>query len=889
MNAPLRRIAHMLIPAAAALILAEMYLPTTGYPLMSTERWQKLERKSELMQAVAAGGGTDMPHLEYYIIPRTLNSERRISEGLRNGMEQLTAQRDILSLRKQNIANTWTPVGPTRIGGRVRVVKYHPFNPDIVYAGSASGGLFKSTDGGDSWNPLTDFLPTLAIGHMAIDRNNPDHLYIGTGEGSYNWDKVYGDGIYKSTDGGATWVNIMQDVIRDYDLAINHIELHPANSQIIYAAATFGGGNGGLLRTDDGGENWMTVLNGPARDVVLDPTNPDRVFTAFGDYRGSSSNGIYLSEQKGDRWTFNKLTANLPQPDSIGRIVMDISPSRPGTLVAVMQRSSRMLAADNEDFLGVFRSTDHGTTWERLPSSDQENMKTVLRGQGDYNLFVRFHPTDHNVIFMGGIYTWRSTDFGESFSQMTAQTGVNGAWVDMHYADFSPTHPNQMIVSGDGGMFLTGNALQTSPLFEEINDGLVTMQFYAMDFDRQEPTRVAGGTQDRRNNLGDVTTGEWKRLGWSGDGGYVAFDHKDQDVFYITSQYGNLAKTTNGGATFRSARNGLERTASNGGYLFSFVTPFIMHPTDSRILFVGGNRMYRTTNSAASWQPISEDLTQSTSSLSQFQDLSFCKADPNILYGVTGFSRRAYRSTNALADTDDVRWERIDNGLPNLFLSEVEVHPTDGDIAYVGTAGFSPASGVYKTTDGGQTWQLMRGETERSKLPEIPVGAVAIWEKHPDIIFAGTDLGVFVSKDAGRNWYPFGEGLPNVVIDDLKITPDDILFAATHGRGMWMTSATLTVQEEAERTRPFIFTLDQNFPNPFNPSTVIPFRLERAGMATMRMYDAQGRFLRTLLDEYRDAGAHTVHVDATGLQSGVYLYELSSGNQREVRKMSLVK
>lgn len=884
-----RSMIAMIVSALTVFIAADLFVSPEGRVVMSTAHIQKQQLKAERKADAAPGEAVDMPHVDRYIIPRTFNSERRISEGLRHGMQQLSRQRAELSLRKQTIGNTWTFVGPNTIGGRIRVVKYHPENPSIVYAGSASGGVFKSTDGGDTWTPMSDRLPTLAIGHMALDPSNPDHIYIGTGEGSFNWDKVYGDGVYKSTDGGQSWENIMKDVIRDYDLAVNHVEIHPRNPDLIYAAATFGGGTGGLLRTEDGGESWTTVINGPARDVVLDPTNPDRVFVAFGNANGRSSNGLYLSEQGGDRWTFEKITENLPEPDSIGRVVMDISPSRPGTMVAVMQRSRATAPTDRRDFLGVYRSTDFGATWERASASDQANMREVLRGQGDYNLFVRFHPTDHNVIYLGGIYVWRSTNFGESFAQISSQTGVNGAWVDMHYADFNPDDPDEMIVAGDGGLFRTDDAHRSTPVFKEINTGLATMQFYAMNFDTQNPTRVAGGTQDRRNNLGDVTTGEWKRLGWGGDGGYVAFDHEDEDIFYITSQYGNLAKTTNGGTSFRSARRGLDRTDDQGNRLFSFVTPFIMHPTDSRILFVGGNRMYRTTNKAVQWLPISEDLTGARSSLSQFQDLSLCRSNPNVLYGVTGYSSRAFRTTNALDEPGEVSWERIDDGLPNLFLSEVEVHPTNGDIAYVGTAGFGSNSGVYKTTDGGQNWEFMKGETGASQLPDIPVGAVVIWEKNPDVVFAGTDLGVFVSSDAGRNWYPFGDGLPNVVIDDLKLTDDDILYAATHGRGMWVASAILSVEAEAERTRPLTFTLGQNYPNPFNPSTVIPFTLERAGNVAVRIYDTQGRLLQTLLDERREAGMHSVRLDARGLNSGVYLYELSAGSQREVRKLLLTK
>jgi photosystem II stability/assembly factor-like uncharacterized protein len=878
-----------LLAGLLALTVGQFLPDRSASPLASSSMLQKRAMKAEQRSAVEAGSISSEPQLDWYILPRTLNSDRSISQGLRAGLAHMRLQRERLSLAKKMLASNWSFVGPSDIGGRIRVVKYHQTDPSIVYAGSASGGVFKSTDGGTNWMPMSDNLSTLAIGHLAIDRNNPDHIYIGTGEGSFNWDKVYGDGLYKSTDAGASWTNIMQDVIKDQDFAINYVELHPTNSDYIYVAATYGGATGGILRSTDGGENWATVLNGHTRVVMLDPTNPDRVYVGMGYRSGRSSNGLYVSEEKGERWTFNKLQNNLPDPDSIGNIVMDASPSKPGALVAVMQRAPQFGPTERQDFLGVFVSTDYGETWEKTAASSQSNMREVLRSQGDYNLYVRFHPTDHNVIFMGGIHSWRSTDFGASFKQITSQTGLNGAWVDMHYADFSPTNPDVMLLASDGGVFKTDDCRRSSPLMEEVNNGLATMQFYAMDYDPQDVSRVAGGTQDRRNNLGNVTTGAWQRLNWGGDGGYVAFDYKNPDVFYITSQYGNLAKTTNGGGSFRSADEGLDRTDTNGNYLFSFVTPFIIHPTNNQTLFTGGNRMYRTTNGTSTWIPISDDLTGSLSSLSQFQDLSQCRGNPDVLYGVTGYSRRAYRSTNVMANAGDVTWERIDDGLPNLFLADVEVHPTNGDIAYVGTAGFSATSGVYKTTDGGQNWEFMKGETESTRLPDIPVGAIAIWEKNPNTIFAGTDLGVFVSRDAGKNWYPFNDGLPNVVIDDIKITPDDIVYAATHGRGMWMSSATLTTVEDAERSRPLQFTLGQNYPNPFNPTSVIPFTLERASHVTVRILSTDGRVLRTVLDEKRDAGTHSVAVDANNLSSGVYLYELRAGSERQTRKMLVVR
>ena len=892
-----RRLFHFSAFVLSALTAAVfiMLLPTSrpdtddGF-YRSQSQVTKTQLRAERQADVAAGRSSDQPHLDWYIVPRVYNSTKRISEGLRDAVREREGALQKLALRKQTVGNTWSFIGPANIAGRVRIVRYHPTDARIAFAGSASGGLFKSTDGGLTWTAKTDQLPTLAVSSLAFDPVDPNIMYMGTGEGSNNWDAVYGDGLYKSTDAGETWTNIMAGVINELDLAVNEIVVHPQDRNLIFAATTYGSGSGALMRSTDGGGEWKSVLNGPARTVAIDRAIPDRVIVGFGYYNGRSSNGIYVSDQRGDRFTFNKVTENMPDADSIGRVVIDVSPVVPGTIIAAMQRAPKHGPTERQDFLGIFRSTDSGSSWVKLPSSAQSNMREALRSQGDYNLYIRYHPTDQNVVFFGGINSWRSTDGGNSFRQATTQTGLAGAWVDHHSVDFSPENPDVMLLSSDGGVFRTTDCRRSTMVMEEVGSGLATMQFYSMNYDRRTPTRVAGGTQDRRNNIGDASSPQWRQLiNWGGDGGWVAFDYENEDVFYVAYQYGRLGKTTNGGSSFFAIQEGLDLRDDNDNYLFSFVTPFIMHPTNRNVLFVGGNRIYRTSNGGTAWIPISDNLTGSGSSLSQFQHLAFCESNPDILYGVTGYSSLAYRSTNAMAASDQVTWTRIDAGLPNLYLGDVAVHPTNGDIAYIGTAGFSASSGVYKTTDGGGSWTFMKGATPETSLPDVPVGAIAIWSDDPQTVFVGTDIGVYVSQDGGENWLPFGTGLPNVVIDDLRITEDNVLYAATHGRGMWQTSAVLSTREDAER-RPVMFHLGQSYPNPVagGRTAVLPFTLEKAGVVTVRVYDSGGRLLRTVLQEHREAGPHQAVVSAQGLRPGAYFCELRSGAQREVRKMVVI-
>ncbi len=843
-------------------------------------------------------GAVAHPNRDYYIFPRTFNTSVPISQGVLAAMAHRDGQLRALALRKAAIDNAWTCVGPFNSAGRMRVVRYHPTNPDILYAGAASGGVWKSTNNGASWEPLTDNFPTLAIGHIAIDPRNPETVYAGTGEGTNNADAVYGTGLYKTTDGGATWKNCNIPVSTQ-DQCVNYVELHPAGADTVFAAMSFGSASGALYKSLNGGATWAKVIDGPARSVLVDRAKPNRVIVAMGYYNGTSTNGIYVSDRNGDRYSFTKVSTNLPPADSIGRIVMDASPSNPGAIMCIMVTSSKRAASSGGaypgdlDLLGIFRSTNSGDSWERMPASNNVSVKGFMRAQGDYNCFVRFHPTNHNIVYMGGIETWRSTDFGVTWTKVSNQNdAMYSTWVDMHWGEFNPVNPNQMMVCGDGGIYRTNNSTDGKPTWQEMATGLATFQFYGISVDASTPKRVLGGTQDRRNNIGQVGNSNWTRLTWGGDGGYTCFDHKLPQTYYVESQYGNIARTDNNGGSFKGITTGLERGTDNSS-LMSFVAPFLMHPTDNRTLFIAGHKVYRTGNQGGQWLPISEDLTKGTYWTRQFQDLSICTQNPNVLWGVTGSTGVVFRSENVMALADNVTWANV-NGtdvsqkIPALFLNAIAAHPSDPKTAYVGTSAFDPKSGVYKTTDAGATWKFMSGSTPQTSLPKVPVGAIAVWERNPEVVFVGTDVGVYVSTDGGANWRPFGEGLPTVVIDDLKITPDDILFAGTHGRGAWMASAIITVDAEAQPTAR-TFTLGRNYPNPVASTTTLPFTIIERTHVRLAVYDASGRCVQTLVDDVRMPGDHLVQLDAARLQPGVYFYRLETGTERMTRKLAIVR
>jgi photosystem II stability/assembly factor-like uncharacterized protein len=826
------------------------------------------------------------PGVDWFIIRRTLNSDTPISIGLDAARKQLDMQEASMALHKTGFVNQWSNIGPFNIAGRSRVVVFDPSDANILYTGAAAGGVWKSTDAGNTWVAKTDHFTTLAVGDIAIDKNNPNIVFAGTGEGSNNWDRVYGDGLYRSSDAGETWTNIMESREVENDECINSIALHPESSDTIYCALR--GGNSGILKTTDAGASWVQVQGGVGREVIVDPHKPEIVYVAIAHSNGSGNNGIWISDSNGVRGSFKRADSLLPVGDSIGNISIDVSPSKPGYLVAVISKGYLINRTsdgyvDSRDFLGVFTSTDYGQSWSRAAASEDSKLSRFMRGQADYNLYARFHPTDHNIIFMGGIHNWRSTDFGASFKQVSNYH----TWVDLHSADFSPANPDVMAVASDGGVYITQDCQQEEIQWSEKATGLATMQFYGMDFDPQNTSRVAGGTQDRRNNMLDLGDVDWTHLSYGGDGGYVAFDAEDSDIFYVSSQYGNFARTKDGGVTFKRLTGGLEGANKKN---FGFVTPFIMHPEDSKTLFLGGQKMFRLEGDT--WVAISESLTKDSTSFKAFQDLAICKNNPDVLWGVTGNKKRVFRTLNCMDEPDQVQWEMV-NGVqkrvPGLFLSAVAVHPDSGDVAYVGTLEFQVRSGVYKTTDGGVSWMHMKGSTPETTLPSVPIGAINVYEPDPNIVFAGTDVGVYISRNGGWDWLPFNNGLPRVVVDDLKITADGILYAATHGRGMWMTDISLVSVEGIDEAMPSNMQLGQNYPNPFNPSTTIPYTVNERSNVTLEVFDSHGALVNKLVDRTVDPGSYTASFDARAYPSGSYFYRLTIGADRITKKMLLMK
>jgi photosystem II stability/assembly factor-like uncharacterized protein len=637
-------------------------------------------------------------------------------------------------------AANWTSLGPNNIAGRILDLAFDPNNPGVIWAGAASGGIWRSANDGQSWTPMDDQLPTLAIGCIVTHPTQSSIIYIGTGEGSFNIDAVDGVGVLKSTDGGATWSQTGLSWLLSQGQAVNEMVIDPAKPNVLVAAT-----RDGVYRTDDAGTTWRRTLAATtgwmdAKDLVIDPSNSNILFVAAGYPWGSGNNGIYKSTDNGVTWT--KLAGGLPGGATMGRASLAISASNPSTVYAGIARTIN----GGSSLLGIYRTTDGGDTWTRQSTSPNH-----YSAQGWYNNVIAVDPANPDIVYSGGMNIYKSADAGVTWATIT-----NGIHVDFHAIAFNN---GALYVGTDGGVYksLTGGSSWTS-----LNSGLVTMQFYKMGSDFNNANKAMGGTQDNGTNEYRGGPGWTKRLG--GDGGEVIYDYSNSNIIYAEYQNGSHLKSLDGGMSWFAVNAGVP----NGPW----VTPVEMDPVNPNVLYtIGSGNLYKTSNGAGSWSL----LFNAAEALEE--DIQVAPSDPQTIY-VAG-DNIIYRSANGGAS-----FSKISAGLMVTNITALAVHPEQPQTLYVTIGGWNAASHVYKTTNAGGAWQNLT-----HNLPNVPCNSIVIDPLYPEMVYVGTDLGVFLSTDGGATWNDWNTGLPNVVVDELDIqAAGRLIRAATHGRGMYQAN-----------------------------------------------------------------------------------------------------
>jgi photosystem II stability/assembly factor-like uncharacterized protein len=687
-------------------------------------------------------------------------------------------------------------VGPAITSGRIADLAVNPANSSEYYVAAASGGVWKTTNAGITFTPVFDKEGSYSIGCLAIDPVNTNVVWVGSGENNNQRSVAYGDGLYKSEDGGKSWKNVGLKNSQH----IGRIAIDPSNTDIVYVAA-YGpvwssGGDRGIYKTIDGGKTWKQVLKVSEHtgfnEVIIDPRFPNiiyaaahqrqrKVFTYIG---GGPETALYKSTDSGATW--NKMMTGLPSGD-LGRIGLNISPVNPDVLYSVVEA--------NEGKGGVFKSTDRGASWNKQGSYSTS---------GNYYQKIFCDPKDVNKIFVINAYMVVSKDGGKTFTNL----GEKSKHIDNHVIWIDPQNTSHYLVGCDGGLYESFDAAENW----NYKPNLPITQFYKVATDNALPFyHIHGGTQDnfsiggpsRTLSENGIFNSDWYFTS-TGDGFETQVDQENPDIVYAQAQYGALNRYDKKSGEHLFIQP--QEKEGEAAYRWNWDAPLLLSQFDNKRIYFAANKVFRSDDRGNTWKVISDDLTrqldrnklpvmgrvwsmdaiaknQSTDIYENITALAESKLDENILYA--GTDDGLIQVTTNGGKT----WTKIDNiaGVPErTYVNQIIASLHDKNVAYVTFnhhryGDFHPY--VYKTTDAGKTWKAIQ-----NNLPERGT-AYSIAEDHvePSLLFVGTEFGVFFSNDGGQKWIQLKGGLPTIAVRDLEIQRgENDLVLATFGRGFYI-------------------------------------------------------------------------------------------------------
>ena len=776
------------------------------------------------------------------------------------------------------MVDPWVTIGPHNIGGRTNAILINPMNPNTIYAGSASGGLWRSYTGGtgtSSWHIIPTGFPVLGVGTIAMHPADTNIIYIGTGE-VYGYQNSigglsvrttrgsYGIGILKTTNSGQTWIKML-DWSYNQRRGVQVIKLNPLNPNIVWAGTTEG-----TYKSYNGGQDWIVCdTTKMVTDLLIHPTDTSKVVIACGNL-GLYGTGIYKSVNGGLNWV--KLSWGLPASWG-GKAHLHYYKQNPYSIYA-------SIGAGTATGAGTYlcKSTNFGDNWTVLSTSDYSTY------QGWYSHFVIVHPNDSTKVLAGGIDMWKSTNAGTTLTKKSNWSAwyfgrvpiggpegpANYSHADHHAFDIHPANPNIVYFGNDGGVFKTTDFGET---FSGCNGGYQTQQFYnGFSSGNLDSLFSMGGFQDNASAIYDGQLA-WIRI-IGGDGCWTAINKQNNNICYATSQNLSIYRSTNKGTNFSSL------SVPSGGAV-SFAAPYVVAINNSQIMYAGKAVIFRSTNGGTNWTATAGGM-QLDGNPSISMAISY--TNENLVYvGTAPVTSRAriFRTTNG-----GVNWTDITGPLPDRYPVDIAVDPQNDAVVYVVFSGFG-TSHLYKSFDYGDTWVDIG-----SGLPDVPSSSVVIDPQISSHIYYGNDIGVYLSTNSGINWFEYSTGMPeaSIVMDLSIVSQSRKLRAATHGNGayerkLFGNPSSVNIISETAGT----YRLEQNYPNPFNSSTVIRFQFSDTREVTLKTYDVLGKELFTLVNGKFQPGTYQVSFNGNGLPSGVYFYKLSAGEFTDIKKMILMK
>ena len=738
---------------------------------------------------------------EWFYRPRTDENGKFPKEHVEQQIaieEQKVSENNQRLEKVSGTSDLWTNIGPTaidmtpsfipywgKVSGRVRGLDVHPTDPNTVYAGAAAGGIWKTTNGGTTWTDKGGSLTRLTFGAVAIDPNNTNTIYAGTGETIWLYNNVTyeGNGLYKSTDGGDTWLQITNGF--GIQTQFSDIEVNPGNSNVLLASLGSGNWNNafpineGVWRSSDAGATWTRTLNvQDVFDIAFHPSNSLLAYAACGDK--VSLSGFYRSTDGGVTWI--QSNTGLPTATSIARMQFELSASSPLIIYALIYNTAALPGGRTT---AAFKSTNGGLNWTQISTgvliSGTYDGSTVS-DQGSYDLCLSVHPTDPNTVCFGNVELSRTTN-GSTISFVRNPSGAtsgNGAWdcyshVDIHKIHFAQSNGNIVYLGCDGGVYKSTDAGAT---WFNVNNNINTIQFYRVASHPTNSSILFGGAQDN----GNFSTSDKGATSWifelSGDGMECFVDYNDPSFVFMSTQFGNLYRSSDAGSTWQNIGS-----TSNSAWL----SPYWQHPTDFNKVYAAiGQRIYRSTSRGApgTWPAYSATFT--TNRVTSVAQSSVTVAN---MMAISSY----YTTTPDIDKSTDegATWTDITSiystflssaGLSGTNIQRVVADPVSANTFYITRASYSGGQ-VIKTTNFGTSWTNISGN-----LPLVPVNDLFIDPANTNHLYAGNDFGVYWTTNGGISWIKLSNGMPFVPVLDFSFYSNGgtrYFRAATHGRGVY--------------------------------------------------------------------------------------------------------
>lgn len=824
--------------------------------------------------------------------------------------------------RKSNVLSQsgWLPVGPISMPpsydplscysmGRVNCIAFHPSNSKIFWIGTPGGGIWKTEDSGKTWATLSDQLTTLAVSDIAVDPKNPDILYVATGDFDIGgMTSGNSQGVFKSFDGGATWsiTGLIFESNFQYSM-LRKVIVHPQNTNQLIVA-----GRRGLWKSNDGGAKWTYVKEAIFTDIEIHPQNPDILYAAMGQLWGGGRAGILKSTDFGDTWT--ELETGIPPQGQVSRVDIAISPADPDYVYVIAVNSQ------NNGFHSFYRSTSGGASWEK--KGDYSSTDNILGawggnqydnyGQGSYDLVLLPDAKQRDKVYVGGINIWMTENGGSDWDLASFWIYCFGVSIhaDHHYAAYNPLDENYYWCN-DGGVYRTKeilpgskdwvndwvdkyeeNALPGHPdvkfptVWENLSDGLAITEFYRMSLSKNQKNVLAGGSQD--NSCFYYNSGDWLNYIPNYDGMETMIDHDNPDIFYGVWQNGGLCKTIDGGKTIIKR---LADTISNKER-GNWITPTAMDPFNSERIYIGFRNLWRSNNGGFQWEKVI-NLDTMSADLQNNNSLSIVKISPVDGDYISIFKEASWKLDENqtwvrlpgelwITEDDCLTWRKSTVGLPldSINIISIDYDHFNPQKIYVAVYSYYNTINTYVTTDGGITWNDISKPLPSSVLIRTIVHQP---NSQTNILYAGTNKGVYYTDDSLGLWVKYSDNLPNTIVNQLMIQHStNELFAATYGRGLWKTNllpSSVSIHNDES-------TLLECFPNPAQGHFTISLKSDEKQInhsIIVRILDITGKTVHK--ESFVISASSFMKVIKPDINNGVYFIQVALNGRNYSTKL----